>query len=49
MYLLGYNKSSTNEIFTHANTKSIYQINSPFDDLEKNSSFFRYNNETNLR
>lgn len=33
MKLLGHNKSNTNEIYTHATTKSIHQINSPFDDL----------------
>ena len=49
MNLLGYNKSSTNGIYTQVSTKKIHQFNSPFDDLEKNSSFFRYNNETNLR
>ena len=31
--LLGHSSSKTTEIYTHASTKSLQQIKSPFDDL----------------
>ena len=33
--LMGHNSSKTTEIYTHVNTKNIYHIKSPFDDLKK--------------
>ena len=33
--LMGLNSSKTTEIYTHVNTKNIYHIISPFDDLKK--------------
>ena len=44
--LMGLNISKTTEIYTHVNTKNIYHIKSPFDDLKKHIltkvSYFAY-------